>query len=116
MTTTKKKNYTDKFIKIPVRLYEGFYVQKAYSQSELYDRPVPIDYVVGQMSLPIEEILGWSDNFESGRTPEEIYADGFDSVTIRTRNLGEIECHWTSGRFEDEINKFVEKNPETATI
>lgn len=110
--------YTDKYFKFPIRVYDGFSVQKAMliedkklmENPEAAEKPEVPDWVLGYAKVPVEQILCWVDYFSEGRETSDVAQKGFDLTLIETRNLGKFECVWVRTKFEDELNKFCEKS------
>lgn len=111
--------YTDKWFKIPVRIYDGFSVHKAIliedkkfaENPEDIDKPEVPDWVRGWAMIPKEEITSWVDYYSEGRETSDVAKEGFDLTLVETKNLGKFECVWKREKFEEELNKYAEKFP-----
>lgn len=116
--------YTDRWFKFPVRIYDGFSVQKAimveekkFSEDpEAIDRPETPDWVTGFVRIPLNEVECWIDYYSEGRETSEVATEGFDLTMIETKNLGKFECVWKRQKFEEELNKFYEETRDFAII
>ena len=100
---------SDKLFKIPIKVYHGASVAKAerdivnFMRSEEGDgedelRKEP-DWVVGYITLPIEEIISWVDHFSPQEEVVDVAKSGFTLTLIYTKTLGEFISVWDSKQF-----------------
>lgn len=116
--------YTDRYFKFPVKIYDGFSVQKAImiedkkfnDNPESIDKPELPDWVVGYARIPLKEIQCWIDYFSEGRETSEVAKEGFDLTMVETKSLGKFECMWKREKFEEELNKFYKETKDFPII
>lgn len=116
--------FTDRWFKIPVRVYDGFSVHKAImlEDKKLFENPEEIekpeipDWVKGYARIPLEEITSWIDYYSEGRETSEVATEGFDLTLVETKNLGKFECTWKRDKFEEELNKYADSQKDFRII
>ncbi len=116
--------YTERYFKIPVRIYDGFSVHKAIvieekklsDNPENIDRPETPDWVMGYARIPVSEIRYWMDYYTEGRETGNVADEGFDLTLVETKNLGKFECCWERKEFEKRLDEFYDKVKEFPII
>lgn len=114
-------SYTDRFFEFPIRIYDGFSLEKAWRREdeklrtslEDIDEPEKGDWVKGKVRLPHKEIICWMDHFEEGTPVSDVSDKGFEMTLVLTKKLGTFECMWKKERFEQELNKFIDRDNST---
>lgn len=105
--------FTEDFFSFPIKVYDGFSLKKAMEQEERdsTDEPVPIDWVVGWVKIPVRDLpkMMWHDGFSRERKVEEVANEGFDLTIVVTDVYGEFVCTWPRKKFEDKLNEFMVK-------
>lgn len=95
----------------PIRLRSQAQIDEAEKMSDLLNQDVEIDYVLGTVVIPIEEIIGWQDSFSRDLDIEDVKKYGCDLTIIETQSLDAFVCTWPREKFEEEYNnhlKFLE--------
>ena len=102
--------YSDTFFKFPVRIYDPYELERAVKQEEMTDSKADEPgYAVGVKKLKYTDITGWYDVYTRELDLDEILNNGFPCTLVQTKDEGDYLCNWERKRFEDELNKFVEK-------
>lgn len=107
-------NYTDDLFPLPIRVYDQFSIRKADKREEDLDQPTSPDWVAGVVDIPLEEVVGFGDFFDSGRAAEDIADEGFDGTIVFTRSMGEFTCILQRKELKRRLNEFSKKLLEMA--
>ena len=101
--------YTDKFFTIPIRIYNGRSIIEAIQEEIETNIPTPSEYVVGARRLQVKDITAWADGYGEEDKLEDIREHGFTCTIVETGEEDSFLCHWNRKKFEEELNKFMEK-------
>lgn len=116
--------YTEGKFGFPVKIYDGLSIMKAVMKEEKrLDQITDADdidelelesgdWVMGVVKIPVEEVIAWSDNPTQGKTMKEMADEGFSETKVITKTLGNFECLWKLAKFEEELDKFVDRYAE----
>jgi hypothetical protein len=108
--------YTENYFEIEVKVYDDFDIRLAIEEEEITKENIPFSFTTGLISLPLSEIISYSDFYMKGKTLEEVKKKGFDCTLIYTRNLGLVECVWPYQKFKKRLNEFVQTHTEALTF
>src|ERR1044072_1997570 len=105
--------FTDDFFSFPIQIYDRFSFKTALKEEdeEGVDGPVPIDWIVGHVRLPVKDLhrMMWHDAFSRDRTVSDVAENGFDATAVVSHEYGEFMCTWPRKKFEEKLNEFIEK-------
>lgn len=103
--------FTEKFFSFPIKIYDGFSLEKALKEEEVTDEPKDADWISGTFKLPASELasMAWHDGFSRNRNVEEVAKEGFDITVICSNSYGDMTCMWPRKKFEEKLNEFYEK-------
>lgn len=105
--------FTDRYFSFPIKVYDGFSLKKTMEQEENSDEPLDADWVAGTIRIHGKEFeegnVFWHEGFSKTMTVAEVAKSGFDTTVIYAENCGEFTCTWRKGKFESELNDFMEK-------
>lgn len=87
--------YTEGLFKIPIKIYR--------------EKGNLDNWVRGFIAVPADSIVGYRDDYDPDRTPEEVANKGFDGLIVYTTTFGNLECTWKMERFESELDVFIGK-------
>lgn len=93
----------------PIRIFDGHSAKKAKQEFDTYGTKEPIDYIIGQSSVPFGEVRGWHDSFLPHRDIADVKERGFDSTVVITHTMGEFLCSWKRERFEANFESYMLK-------
>lgn len=105
--------YTDNFIKIPIRIYDRFSVERAENEEKTTNTPMDGDWIMGSLSLKPQDIDWYSDYYDSTQGVAGVREEGFHNTLIITLKGDYFICMWNKAKFEDKLNSFVKKFSET---
>lgn len=106
------KPYSENWFEVEVKIYDDFDIKQAIEEEEMKKENIPFSYTTGSLSLPVSEIIGFSDYYRKGRSLEEVSERGFDCTLIYTKTLGTIECTWGLKKLKSKLNEFVTAYPK----
>ena len=107
--------FTETFFKFPIRIYDNVSIVKNMKREmknqDEDDEEISIpDWVRGEARIPHWALpnIFYSDAYSTGRQPEHVAEEGFDTTFISSIEFGEFECMWKVGKFERELDAFKE--------
>lgn len=102
-------NYTDRFFKFPIRIYDRFSVQNSERREDQEGVPHEGEYVIGLKKLYPHEIIDWQDYYDSEYGVEGVTNEGFKDTLVFTRTCGIYVCPLKMEKFEELLNSFMER-------
>lgn len=99
--------YTDRFFKIPVRIYDRFSIEQAEELEKMNQIPNEGDWVVGWLRIPHTEITNWMDYFDSEQGVQGAVTDGFSTTAVFTKSDGIYLAALPIKEFEEKLNQYA---------
>lgn len=101
----------ERFFEFPIRIYDGFSLERAYELEDNISQRVEGDWIIGKAKVPFEAVtsMAWHDIFSRAKGVDDVEKEGFDLTYIRTKDYGEFMCTWGRKEFEERLGKFMDK-------
>ena len=101
--------YSDRFFKIPVRIYDRFSYLQSLEEEKATNQPTEGDWVAGYARIPLREISSWNDYYDSKQGVEGVMQEGFKYTLVFTHNEGTLISIWDRKTFEDKMDEYASK-------
>jgi len=107
--------YTDKFFRIPVKMYDRMEIDIAElkEQQQLLEDPQlakhePASWIQCWSYILPDNIIGYDENFSREMEFDELTDKGPDITLVHT-DTHSYPCLWKISKFEQKLNEFIEQ-------
>jgi len=108
----------DNFFEFPIKMYDVYSMMNAEIQedkqveTEGVIAPKHVDSTSTLKQCRPESIIGWIEAGDRGQSVQELEEEGFNRSIITVlegQDRVQYECLWTKAKFEEKLNKWMEK-------
>lgn len=104
--------YTDKLFRFPIRLADEAQIMdmgQRMSKGEDVSHEI-VDTIDSYTRLPIiQGDLCWHEAFPPETDFKDLMKEGLQTTLVTSEKFGDFMCSWNMKKFEEELNKHMEK-------